>query len=59
MLPYFCANPQLLPLQTAEFIVGPKWAIARDPSIYNPAAAPASNGKLTADRGPPMVWPPP
>ncbi|GAA6034023.1 hypothetical protein NBRC10512_007568 [Rhodotorula toruloides] len=45
--------------QTAEYVVGPKWAIARDPSIINPAAAPMSNGKISADKGPPMFWPPP
>ncbi|SGY26479.1 BQ5605_C018g08739 [Microbotryum silenes-dioicae] len=46
--------------QTAEFIVGPKWAIARDPSIFNPqAVAQKVTGKTLADRGPAMVWPPP
>ncbi|BGP41658.1 ATP citrate lyase subunit 1 [Rhodotorula kratochvilovae] len=46
--------------QTAEFIVGPKWAIARDPAVINPAAAAAtSNGRISADKGPPMFWPPP
>lgn len=45
--------------QTAEFIVGPKWAIARDPSVMNPSAATAAVDKTAADRGPPMVWPPP
>ncbi|GAA5915526.1 hypothetical protein JCM8208_007477, partial [Rhodotorula glutinis] len=46
--------------QTAEFIVGPKWAIARDASVINPGAASASaNGKISADKGPPMFWPPP
>ncbi|ORY83471.1 citrate synthase-like protein [Leucosporidium creatinivorum] len=45
--------------QTAEFIVGPKWAIARDPSVYNPSAATPVAGKILADRGPGMVWPPP
>ena len=44
--------------QTAESICGPKWAIARDLSVYEPAAA--SQGKsVSADRGPPMVWPAP
>lgn len=44
--------------QTADFICGPKWAIARDPSIYlgSSAGASASNGE---DRGPPMYWPAP
>ncbi|GAA6007434.1 uncharacterized protein JCM10292_002404 [Rhodotorula paludigena] len=47
--------------QTAEFIVGPKWAIARDISVTNPAlaAATAVGGKISADKGPPMFWPPP
>ncbi|GAA5822244.1 hypothetical protein JCM11251_006274 [Rhodosporidiobolus azoricus] len=44
--------------QTAEFIVGPKWAIARDASVVNPQAA-SSSGKISADKGPPMFWPPP
>ncbi|KAG6839589.1 hypothetical protein C0991_001172, partial [Blastosporella zonata] len=43
--------------QTAESICGPKWAIARDLSVYD--AASASSGKVSADRGPPMVWPAP
>jgi hypothetical protein len=38
--------------QTADFICGPKWAIARDTST-----AEASTGsKILADRGPAMVW---
>ncbi|KAK4051667.1 ATP citrate lyase subunit 1 [Microbotryomycetes sp. JL221] len=45
--------------QTAEFIVGPKWAIARDASVVNPALASQSSGPILADRGPGMVWPPP
>jgi ATP citrate (pro-S)-lyase len=46
--------------QTAEFIVGPKWAIARDPSVINPGAAAVNgNGRISADKGPPMFWPPP
>ncbi|KAL0958438.1 hypothetical protein HGRIS_000581 [Hohenbuehelia grisea] len=44
--------------QTAESICGPKWAIARDLSVYEPVAA-SSKGKVSADRGPPMVWPAP
>lgn len=42
--------------QTADFICGPKWAIARDPSIYGAAPNTALKGE---DRGPPMVWPAP
>ncbi|PPQ67747.1 hypothetical protein CVT26_007033 [Gymnopilus dilepis] len=50
--------------QTAESICGPKWAIARDLSVYETneaeATKAASKGaKVTADRGPPMVWPAP
>jgi ATP citrate (pro-S)-lyase len=47
--------------QTAESICGPKWAIARDLSVYGGApAAPITKGsKVTTDRGPPMVWPAP
>ncbi|KAH9992303.1 ATP-citrate synthase [Russula vinacea] len=44
--------------QTADSICGPKWAIARDLSIYESAAATQSKG-VSADRGPPMVWPAP
>ena len=36
--------------QTAESICGPKWAIARDLTVYEP-----SKGSVNADRGPPMV----
>ena len=41
--------------QTADFLCGPKWAIARDEST------PASGTSLAikADRGPPMIWPAP
>jgi len=39
--------------QTADFLCGPKWAIARDIS------GPSTNGAIKADRGPPMVWPAP
>ncbi|KZS97055.1 ATP-citrate synthase [Sistotremastrum niveocremeum HHB9708] len=42
--------------QTAESICGPKWAIARDVSVYDPQA---SASAISADRGPPMVWPAP
>ena len=45
--------------QTAEFICGPKWSIARDPGFYNPTGAHQSDNKIGADRGPPMVWPAP
>lgn len=47
--------------QTAESICGPKWAIARDLSVYEPGLqAVTSKGKsVSADRGPPMVWPAP
>lgn len=45
--------------QTAEFICGPKWSIARDTSVYNPSAIVAADNKIGADRGPPMVWPAP
>lgn len=42
--------------QTAESICGPKWAIARDLSVYEPGnAATTAGGKVSADRGPPMV----
>ncbi|WFD40176.1 ATP citrate synthase [Malassezia japonica] len=43
--------------QTADFICGPKWAIAREPSVYGEQKTnAASQGE---DRGPPMVWPAP
>ncbi|KAF7965514.1 hypothetical protein HWV62_43084 [Athelia sp. TMB] len=45
--------------QTAESICGPKWAVARDLSVYEPAAAVAAKKGVSADRGPPMVWPAP
>jgi len=45
--------------QTAESICGPKWAVARDLSVYEPAAAATTKGNISADRGPPMVWPAP
>ncbi|KAJ9127036.1 hypothetical protein QFC24_001268 [Naganishia onofrii] len=41
--------------QTADFLCGPKWAIARDTSLTHSVA----NGTVKADRGPPMVWPAP
>lgn len=39
--------------QTAESICGPKWAIARDLTVYDAAAT--KSAKVNADRGPPMV----
>ncbi|GJE86775.1 ATP-citrate synthase-like protein [Phanerochaete sordida] len=47
--------------QTAESLCGPKWAIARDLTVYEPGSqATTSKGKaVSADRGPPMVWPAP
>lgn len=44
--------------QTADYLCGPKWAIARDPSVFSDASAsaPAAKGE---ERGPPMVWPAP
>ncbi|KAF8638975.1 hypothetical protein AX17_001807 [Amanita inopinata Kibby_2008] len=51
--------------QTAESICGPKWAIARDLSVYERnedramKVASSSKATVTADRGPPMVWPAP
>ena len=42
--------------QTAESIVGQKWAIARDESvILGQESKPVVGGKVQADRGPPMV----
>ena len=44
--------------QTAESICGPKWAIARDLSVYETGATKAASskgGNVSADRGPPMV----
>ncbi|KIJ28621.1 hypothetical protein M422DRAFT_270021 [Sphaerobolus stellatus SS14] len=43
--------------QTADFICGPKWALARDLTVYAPTTA--SSKAISADRGPPMVWPAP
>ena len=42
--------------QTADFLCGPKWAIARDTSNSSNAAG---AGNIKTDRGPPMVWPAP
>jgi len=43
--------------QTADSICAPKWAIARDLSVY--AEGSAVGSKVQADRGPPMAWPAP
>ena len=43
--------------QTADFICGPKWAIARDPSVAY--GLPSSASVTGEDRGPPMEWPAP
>ncbi|KAG2143523.1 ATP citrate lyase [Suillus bovinus] len=46
--------------QTAESICGPKWAVARDLTVYESAPVAVTAGsKINADRGPPMVWPAP
>ncbi|KAH9983163.1 ATP-citrate synthase [Russula compacta] len=46
--------------QTADSICGPKWAIARDLSVYDTSSRAVTQSKsVTADRGPPMVWPAP
>ncbi|KAG9091731.1 citrate synthase, partial [Ceratobasidium sp. 370] len=45
--------------QTADSICAPKWAIARDLSVYTEAGAAVPGGKVQLDRGPPMVWPAP
>lgn len=44
-------------LQTADFLCGPKWALARDTST--PVASAGVASAVKADRGPPMVWPAP
>ncbi|KAH9970703.1 hypothetical protein BGW80DRAFT_1461110 [Lactifluus volemus] len=47
--------------QTADSICGPKWAITRDLTTYDTGSsvsATQSRG-VSADRGPPMVWPAP
>lgn len=41
--------------QTAESICGPKWAIARDLSVYETAPQTVKGKSVSADRGPPMV----
>ncbi|KIY48395.1 ATP-citrate synthase [Fistulina hepatica ATCC 64428] len=43
--------------QTAESLVGQKWAIARDTS--GPSAESDKGSKIQTDRGPPMVFPAP
>ncbi|PWN44658.1 putative ATP citrate lyase subunit 1 [Ceraceosorus guamensis] len=45
--------------QTADFICGPKWAIARDPALYNNSVAGQAGGVKGEDRGPPMFFPAP
>lgn len=45
--------------QTADYLCGPKWAIARDPSIYSDKAVAAPSSVAGGDRGPPMYWPAP
>ncbi|KAI0305339.1 citrate synthase-like protein [Multifurca ochricompacta] len=47
--------------QTADSICGPKWAIARDLTIYETGSSQsvAQGRSVSADRGPPMVWPAP
>jgi ATP citrate (pro-S)-lyase len=41
--------------QTADSICGPKWAIARDLTIYDTARSVTQSKSISADRGPPMV----
>ncbi|CAE6405971.1 unnamed protein product [Rhizoctonia solani] len=45
--------------QTADSICAPKWAIARDLSVYAESSNAAPGVKIQLDRGPPMVWPAP
>lgn len=42
--------------QTAEYLCGPSWAVARDPAIVLGTSTTASKGE---ERGPPMFWPAP
>ncbi|KAG8696946.1 citrate synthase [Ceratobasidium sp. 394] len=42
--------------QTADSICAPKWAIARDLSVYTEGGAAVPGGKIQLHRGPPMVW---
>lgn len=41
--------------QTADSICGPKWAIARDLTIYEGSHSVTPSKSVSADRGPPMV----
>ncbi|CAO1627408.1 unnamed protein product [Parajaminaea phylloscopi] len=48
--------------QTADSLCGPKWSIARDPSVYSDSPVAAAAGPAAvrgSDRGPPMYWPAP
>ncbi|KAH9015854.1 ATP-citrate synthase [Lactarius hengduanensis] len=45
--------------QTADSICGPKWAIARDLTVYESSHTVTQSKSISADRGPPMVWPAP
>ncbi|KAH9063243.1 ATP-citrate synthase [Lactarius vividus] len=45
--------------QTADSICGPKWAIARDLTVYESSHTVTQSKSVSADRGPPMVWPAP
>ncbi|KAI0293950.1 ATP-citrate synthase [Russula brevipes] len=47
--------------QTADSICGPKWAIARDLTVYETGSSRTvtQSKAVSADRGPPMVWPAP
>ncbi|CAE6419664.1 unnamed protein product, partial [Rhizoctonia solani] len=45
--------------QTADSICAPKWAIARDLSVYADTAVAVPGAKIQLDRGPPMAWPAP
>ena len=41
--------------QTADSICGPKWAIARDLTVYDSSQTVTQTKSVSADRGPPMV----
>ncbi|KAI9459160.1 ATP-citrate synthase [Lactarius psammicola] len=47
--------------QTADSLCGPKWAIARDLTVYESGSSHTvtQSKSVSADRGPPMVWPAP
>ncbi|KAG2046102.1 hypothetical protein BDR06DRAFT_977728 [Suillus hirtellus] len=46
--------------QTAESIYGPKWAVARDLTVYEATPVAFTTGsQVNAGRGPPMAWPAP